>query len=433
VLRDRLSDALTRAWRSRSTVAVLCLDLDHFKDVNDTLGHAAGDRLLNLVVMRLQDNIRAVDTLARLGGDEFAIVQSGGIQPHFAETLAARLITLLAQPFDLDGHQAVIGVSIGIAIATGEDGVVSPEVMLQQGDMALYSAKAAGRSAFRFFQQEMNDSLAHRKELEADLRKALAEGQFTLNFQPQVSLGAGGQSPVIQGAEALIRWTSPTRGVMGPNVFIPLAEETGLIVPIGEWVMREACAAAMGWSRPLSVAVNVSAVQFRRAGFIAMVEDALASSGLPAERLEIEITESVMMEDESAAMAVMDSLREMGVRVAMDDFGTGYSSLGYLRKFRFDKIKIDRSFVQGLGKSGEADAIVRAVVGMSHALGIRANAEGVETAEQAALLSIEGCAEVQGFLFGRPMPGPAFAELVALSAETDLREIAQPGAQFAEP
>ncbi len=413
VLRERLGDALANARRTKASVAVLCLDLDHFKEVNDTLGHAAGDRLLNEVVSRLKANIRSTDVLARLGGDEFAIVQAHGNQPSFAEALAGRLVDLMSEPFDLGGHQVVIGVSIGIAVSLG--GTSSPETMLQHGDLALYRAKAEGRGAFRFFRQEMNDTLMERRALEADMRTALAEGQFEVCFQPQVSTAANGVA--IHGAEALIRWTSPTRGVMRPDMFIPLAEETGIIIPIGEWVMRQACAAAMTWRRPISVAVNVSTVQFRRPDFVETVEAVLRDTGLPAQRLELEITESVMMEDEAAAMLVMDRLRHLGVRLAMDDFGTGYSSLGYLRKFRFDKIKIDKSFVQGLGESDEANAIVRAVVGMSHALGISANAEGVETKAQAELLTLEGCNEFQGYFYGRPMTGKAFSELLVEAAE----------------
>lgn len=413
VLRDRLGEALANARRTRTAVAVLCLDLDQFKEVNDTLGHAAGDRLLKEVVGRLRDNIRATDVLARLGGDEFAIVQAHGAQPSFAETLAGRLVRLMAEPFDLGGHQVVIGVSIGIAIAA--DGNATPETMLQHGDLALYRAKAEGRGAFRFFQQEMNDTLMERRALEADMRTALAEGQFEVYFQPQVSIDAAGVN--IHGAESLIRWTSPTRGVMRPDMFIPLAEETGLIIPIGEWVLRQACATAMTWKRPLSVAVNVSTVQFRRPGFVETVEAVLRETGLPAHRLELEITESVMVEDEAAAVQVMDRLRALGVRLAMDDFGTGYSSLGYLRKFRFDKIKIDKSFVQGLGESEEANAIIRAVVGMSQALGISANAEGVETRAQATHLALEGCNEFQGYLYGRPMTAGAFSELLEQAAQ----------------
>lgn len=408
---ERLEQALALARRDGSTVAVLCIDLDHFKDVNDTLGHPAGDQLLREVVRRLDANLRATDTLARLGGDEFAIVQTQAEQPNDAESLASRVIELLAAPFELDGHQAVIGASVGIALAAG--GSAQSARLLQEADLALYHAKSGGRGDFRFFDEAMNDRLHGRKMLEADLRRALQEGQFALYFQPQVSLQADGSGHRITGAEALVRWHHPTGGLMAPDRFIPLAEETSMILPLGEWVLNEACRQAASWPDGLRVAVNVSAVQFCHAGFLEMVERALKRTGLPGHRLELEITESVMMTDTEETIAVMGCLRKLGVRLAMDDFGTGYSSLGYLRQFRFDKIKIDKSFVHELGESGEAEAIVRAVIGIGRALGASANAEGVETERQAALLRAEGCGEVQGFLYGQPMPAQRFLDFLA--------------------
>jgi diguanylate cyclase (GGDEF)-like protein len=405
LFRERLSAALALGQRDGGIVAVLCLDLDQFKEVNDTLGHGAGDRLLREVSARLSACVRTTDTLARLGGDEFAIVQVQAGQPRDAERLAARLLEVIAAPFDLDGHQVIIGTSIGIALA---DGAADPSRLLQEADLALYQAKEGGRSAFRFFEAAMNERLVARKTMEADLRRALAEGGFRLAYQPLVALGEDGTQRVV-GAEALLRWPHPTLGNIPPDRFIALAEETGLIVPIGQWALNEACREAAAWPVCLSIAVNVSPVQFGHAGFFASVERALQENGLDPARLELEVTEGVLMTDTEETVAQLERLRRLGVRLALDDFGTGYSSLGYLRKFRFDKIKIDRSFTSHLGTNGESEAIVRAVVGISHALGVRANAEGVETAAHAAMLRAEGCHEVQGYFFGRPVPGDAFA------------------------
>jgi diguanylate cyclase (GGDEF)-like protein len=412
LFRDRLTAALALARRDGSAVAVLCLDLDHFKEVNDMLGHGAGDRLLREVATRLAGCLRETDTLARLGGDEFAVVQTQTHQPHDAERVAARLIDALAAPFDLDGHTVVIGTSIGIALA--ENGQSDQARMLQEADLALYQVKAEGRSAFRFHEAAMNTRLLARKALEADLRQALAEGQFEVHFQPQVGLADGEATPRVIGAEALIRWTHPEKGNIRPDQFIPLAEETGLIVPIGEWVLHESCRHAATWPANISVAVNASVVQFRHLGFLATVQRVLADTGLAPSRLELEVTESFLLTDTESTIATLESLRALGVRLAMDDFGTGYSSLGYLRKFRFDKIKIDKSFVSNLGSDAEAGAIVRAVVGITRSLGIRANAEGVETEAQAAMLRQEGCGEAQGYLFGRPMPAAGFLDVLAM-------------------
>jgi EAL domain-containing protein (putative c-di-GMP-specific phosphodiesterase class I) len=330
-----------------------------------------------------------------------------------------RLLGIIARPIDLDGNQMVIGTSIGIAVT--EAGASDPTRLLQEADLALYQAKAEGRSGYRFFEAAMNERLQARRALEADLRQALAGGQFRMLYQPQVELGEDGDTPRVVGAEALIRWDHPTRGELSPDRFMPLTEENGLILPIGEWVLNEACAEAMTWPAPLRVAVNVSPMQFAHSGFVAAVERALAATGLPAERLELEVTEGILLSETDETVATLTRLRAMGVKLAMDDFGTGYSSLGYLRKFRFDKIKIDRSFVSHIGSDAEAAAIVRAIVRITHALGMRANAEGVETEEQVGMLRAEGCGEVQGFLFGRPMSAKSFAALIAEPSQPSLQ------------
>ncbi|WP_426956525.1 putative bifunctional diguanylate cyclase/phosphodiesterase [Muricoccus radiodurans] len=407
LLQDRLRQAVVGFRRRRSgTLCVLCLDLDHFKEVNDTLGHAAGDALLVEVALRLSACLRESDTLARLGGDEFAIVQTDVAQPHGSAALAGRLVAALQKSFDLDGHVVQIGVSIGVAVAESPEDA-DPIRLMQEADLALYAMKEDGRNGYRYFESPMNATLQARRALEADLRAAMAGGTLRLHFQPQVDLA----TRQVTGAEALLRWQHPVRGNVPPDAFIPLAERTGLIVPIGAWVLEEACRTAMTWDAPLKIAVNVSAVQFRHAGFLETVRRALDVTGLPAGRLELEITESLLLADTDEILATLNRLRDMGVAIAMDDFGTGYSSLSYLQRFRFDKVKIDRAFIRGLGEDPRAAAIVRAIVGMTEALGIRANAEGVETEAQALRLVEEGCAEVQGWLFGRPVEPGAFAEL----------------------
>ena len=407
LLQDRLRQAAVEFRRRGSgALAVLCLDLDHFKEVNDTLGHGAGDRLLSEVALRFSACLREADTVARLGGDEFAVVLADLAQPGDAAALAERLREAMERPFDLDGHQAVVGVSIGIAVAESPE-TVDPARLMQEADLALYDAKAEGRNAYRFFASHMNATLQARRALEADLRAAMAGNELRLHFQPQVDL----PSRRLTGAEALLRWEHPVRGNVPPDAFIGLAERTGLIVPLGAWVLEEACRTAMGWEQPLKVAVNVSVVQFRHAGFLGTVRRVLERTGLPPARLELEVTESLLLADTEEVLLTLNRLRDMGVAIAMDDFGTGYSSLSYLRRFRFDKVKIDRGFVRGLGDDPSAAAIVRAIVGMTEALGIRANAEGVETEEQAARLGTEGCGEVQGYLFGRPLEAAEFATL----------------------
>lgn len=403
MFQERLGQAVAEAQRRDEAVAVLCLDLDHFKDVNDTLGHPAGDLLLQRAAARLKRCLRQSDTLARLGGDEFMIIQNGVQQPQTSANLAQRVIDTLSEPFELDGQEVVVGCSIGIVIGQGADRP-DPEQLLGNADLALYRAKGDGRGTFCFFEEEMNERLQARKSLEADLRRALAERQFRVFFQPQVELKSGR----VVGVEALARWQHPERGWVAAADFIPLTEETGLIIRLGEWILRAACTEAAAW-RPLKVAVNLSPAQFRHPGLIGMIAEILRETGFEPERLELEITEGILLGGTETTFATLQALKALGVGIVMDDFGTGYSSLGYLRQFKFDKIKIDRTFIKDLHQTAQATSIVRAVVALGHSLGMRANAEGVETIEQAEILSSEGCEEVQGYYFGRPMPAAEFA------------------------
>jgi diguanylate cyclase (GGDEF)-like protein len=372
------------------------LDLDHFKGVNDALGHPVGDKLLQAVADRMRACVRATDIVARLGGDEFAILQIAFVENTDAGSLAARLVEAVSAPYQIDGHQVVIGTSVGIAIAP-EDGTTSDQLM-KNADLALYRAKADGGSRCRFFERQMDVIREERLALELDLRKALANGEFTLNYQPIVNLTTG----TITACEALIRWHHAERGWVSPLEFIPIAEERGLIVEIGERVLHQACADAADWPDGLKVAVNVSPVQFKNADFVRVVKNALEKSHLPARRLELEITELVLIQDRNAALIMLRQLKDLGVSIAMDDFGTGHSSLGYLRSFPFDRIKIDQTFIRDLPTSKDSLAIVRAVVGLSRSLGIVTTAEGVETQDQVEILRTEGCTEVQGFFFSPP-------------------------------
>jgi diguanylate cyclase (GGDEF)-like protein len=392
-----MEEALSRMKRGGS-VAVLCLDLDHFKAVNDTLGHPVGDALLQAVADRVRACVRPTDTIARLGGDEFAIVQTESEQPVGSTALAARLIKEISAPYEILGHQVVIGASVGISVAP-DDGADADE-LLKNADMALYRAKEDGRGAYRFFEAAMDAKMQLRRKLELDLRKAVALGEFELFYQPSVDV----QANRLMGLEALIRWRHPERGLVSPTEFIPLAEEIGLITQIGAWVLKQACRQAATWPDGIRVAVNLSPVQFRGGTVVLDVISALGSSGLSASRLELEITETVLLEDTEATIATLKQLRELGVSIAMDDFGTGYSSLGYLRKFPFDKIKIDQSFIHDLSDRPDSTAIVRAVTGLGSSLGIAITAEGVETEEQLRRLKDEGCTEVQGYLISEPQP-----------------------------
>ncbi|MGB8901166.1 MAG: EAL domain-containing protein, partial [Methylocella sp.] len=388
-----------------------------FKDVNDTLGHAAGDRLLVEVADRLRVCLRGSDMAARFGGDEFALLQIGLAGQHEAGALAERIVTLLSEPYDIEGQQALIGASAGIALAPA-DGETA-EQLLTSADIALYQAKEGGRGAFRFFEPGMDADLRARRTLELDLRKALAAGEFELYYQPLVTL----ETNVIYGFEALLRWHHPVRGMVAPAEFIPLAEETGLIVPIGEWVLRQACAGAVAWSDDLKVSVNLSPVQFKKGNLPQLVVAALASSGLPAERLELEITESTLLVESETNLATLHSLRALGVGISMDDFGTGYSGLSYLRAFPFNRIKIDRSFISELGESRDCTAIVRAIADLGSNLGIPTLAEGAETEKQLAWVREAGCTEMQGYLFSRPIPASEIAKL--LSSQPNCRQADQ--------
>jgi diguanylate cyclase (GGDEF)-like protein len=411
-LNERLEQALAR--RS-DIVATHILDLDRFKHVNDTLGHPVGDVLLQMVADRLRSLVRDTDTIARMGGDEFVIVQAGLPQVADATSLAGRVIAALSEPFDIDGHHVVIGTSVGIAI--GPSNGETPDELVKNADLALYRAKSDGRGTFRFFEPDMDSLMQSRRILEQDLRKALAGGELELHYQPVVNLDRN----EISGCEALIRWRHPGRGMVSPTAFIPLAEEIGLIVPLGEWVIRQACTTAARWPGKLKVAVNLSPAQFRSPGLLQVIVGALASSGLPANRLELEVTETILLQDSDTTLDILYRLRELGVRIAMDDFGTGYSSLSYLQRFPFDKIKIDRSFIGNIVESASSLNIVRAVAALASGLGVTATAEGVETQAQLETIKLEGCTEMQGFLFSKPLPADAVEKLI-LSKQAALHD-----------
>jgi diguanylate cyclase (GGDEF)-like protein len=414
LLNERLEQALGRRIHCEELVAVHHLDLDQFKAVNDTFGHPAGDKLLKIVADRLRGIVRESDTIARMGGDEFVIVQAPITDPAAATSLAQRVIALMSEPFELDGHQAVIGASVGIAVGPGDG--LRPDRLLRNADLALYRAKGDGRGTFRFFEPAMDLQMQTRRIMEQDLRKALHAGEFELYYQPVVNLA----SREISGFEALIRWNHPEKGLISPASFIPLAEEIGFIVPIGEWVIRQACATAARWPGNLNVAVNISAVQFRSPGLMQVIVGALAASGLEPTRLEIEITETVLLQQRETTLAVLHQLRALGIRIAMDDFGTGYSSLTYLQCFPFDKIKIDRSFVKDIAENTGSLNIVRAVAALANGLGMTATAEGVETTEQLDRITSEGCTEMQGFLFSKPLPAHEIERLFL--SERDVRK-----------
>jgi len=406
-----LSAALSRAARREDLVAVHCIDLDRFKTVNDTLGHPIGDALLKTAAERLRACVREGDTVARLGGDEFAVVQCGLTDLGGATRLAGRIVEALAETFELQGHQVIIGGSVGVAVSPN-DGADSDE-LLKKADMALYRAKADGRGTFHFFERAMDEALQARRALELDLRLALAEGQFELYYQPLFSLGADR----VMGCEALLRWNHPTRGMVSPGDFIPIAEEIGLINPLGEWVLREACREAAGWPEHVRLAVNLSPAQFRDKHLVGTVVSALAASGLPAERLELEITESVLLQDSVGNMSILHDLKALGVRISMDDFGTGYSSLSYLRSFPFDKIKIDQTFVRDILDDADALAIIKAVLDLGASLGITTTAEGVESAEQLDELRRQGCGEIQGYFISRPKPAAEIAAMLGVTVQ----------------
>ncbi|WP_298365910.1 EAL domain-containing protein [uncultured Bradyrhizobium sp.] len=397
LLAERIELAVAQVGRG-SGFAVFCLDLDNFKQVNDTLGHPVGDELLCAVADRLNACVREIDTVARLGGDEFAVIQCGVQGGEEAERLARRIVECVGAPYELNGHRVVVGCSVGISMSPG-DGTTG-EKLLKNADVALYRAKMEGRGTWRFFEPAMDASLQRRRAIELDLREAMVKDEFSLYYQPLYDL----HLDRICGFEALLRWHHPKRGLVAPDQFIPIAEEIGLIGPLGEWVLNRACEQAVTWPSEMKLAVNVSAVQFRDPDFIDVAVDALAASKLSPRRLELEITESVFLANSSETLATLHKLKALGLRIALDDFGTGYSSLSYLRSFPFDKLKIDKSFVRDATATHGSKSIVRAVISLGRSLGMTTIAEGIETVEQLDHMRAEGCNEAQGFLFSHPVP-----------------------------
>lgn len=396
-MQARLSQALDQAQSGGETLAVICVDLDHFKEINDHHGHVAGDAMLVEAARRLQRAVKSPSFVARLGGDEFVVVQAGlGEQPAAAAELCARLLEAMSDPVDYEGQRLHMGASLGVSLYP-EDAATT-DGLLANADMALYRAKEGGRGGYRFFKREMDENIRERRALARDLRHAISAEQLILHYQPQ----ARASDSEICGFEALVRWNHPERGQMPPLTFIPIAEESGLIVPLGEWVLRKACTAAASWDKPLSIAVNLSPIQVHQVRLPSIVHEILLETGLAPHRLELEITESALFTDQQRALDVLRRLKALGVRIAMDDFGTGFSSLSTLQSFPFDKIKIDKSFVENIHVHDRATAIVKAVLGLGRSLDIPVTAEGVETAEQLDFLRGEACAEVQGYAIGRP-------------------------------
>ncbi|MBV9736353.1 MAG: EAL domain-containing protein [Acidisphaera sp.] len=409
VMRERLGTVLAApSGREAAQAAVFCIDLDNFKPVNDTLGHPMGDALLRAIAGRLRAALRGDDLIARVGGDEFVVIQEAPGPEGGVDAVAARMVDLLGRPFILNGNLVNVGASIGYALSPAD--ASDPDALLRCADLALYQAKAGGRRGYRRFTPEMEARARARRLLEQDLRKALALSQFELAYQPKVNLRSGR----LAGFEALLRWRHPERGLISPGEFIPVCEEIGLIVPLGEWVLRTACLEAAGWPAGVAVAVNVSAPQFEEPRrLVGAIGGALARARLDPQRLEVEITESVLLRHGAATRDALHAIRRLGVRISMDDFGTGYSSLTQLQSFPFDRIKIDRSFVQNLLDSAESAAIVRAVAALGASLGIATTAEGVETEEQLARIRADGCTEVQGYLFSRPVGAAEIGALIA--------------------
>jgi diguanylate cyclase (GGDEF)-like protein/PAS domain S-box-containing protein len=395
---SKLHDALKGFELSGVSVAVLCLDLDRFKQVNDVYGHPFGDQLLKIVGARLSRCVRECDVVARLGGDEFAILQAGAAQPRSAETTALRVIQDLSAPYDINGQHVVIGASVGIGIAAEPS--VDADILLKNADIALYRAKSEGRGTHCFYHAEMGIQLRRRRDMEDDLRAAQERMEFRAYYQPLYALALDR----VCGFEALIRWEHPERGLVLPAEFIPIAEETGLIGSIGEWILRQACADAATWPADTKVAVNLSSIQFGDPQLVSVVENVLQSTCLKPGRLELEITESLLLQNSPSVMSMLGDLRKLGVRLVLDDFGTGYSSLSYLQAFPFDKVKIDRSFVQQMSPQSNCEAIVKAIVNLATCLGMTTTAEGIETKEQLEQLRHIGCTEVQGYLIDRPRP-----------------------------
>ena len=394
----KLNEMRQRARDYGHQLSVLFIDLDGFKNINDTLGHEAGDELLREVANCLTSCLEQGDFCARFGGDEFAVIHMSADARRSAQVLAETIIAAVSDGHTAAGHQVHVGASVGIALFSGGDNNVSN--LLKHADLAMYRAKADGRGVFRFFEPEMSIRAENRRQLEMDLREAIRRSEFQLYYQPIIDL----KSRKIIGFEGLLRWNHPVRGFVPPADFIALAEETGLIVSIGEWVLRQACSDAAKWPREMRVAINLSPIQFRSEGLTSVVVNALAAGGLPADRLELEITENVMLGNSRHNIAILERLRMLGVRISLDDFGTGFSGLGYFRAFQFDKVKIDQCFVREMMRHPESLAIVRAAIGLGANLGISTTAEGVESVEQLERLIIEGCNEVQGYLFSRPQP-----------------------------
>jgi len=405
VLRERIEHALAQSHRG-GHFAVHWLDLDRFKAINDTLGHATGDRLLQVVGERISSCIREIDTVARLGGDEFAIVQVGLERPAQADMLARRLVDIIQEPCDIDGHSVTVEASIGIVMGPG--GFADADAILKSADIALYRAKGDGRGTYRFFEAEMDALAQANRLLETDLRRALKNGEFRVLYQPVFNM----QSKEISGVEALLRWKHPVRGMLLPEEFLAIAEEKGLIVSIGEWVLRQACAQAVNWPPQLTVSVNLSPLQFKSRKLVPMIQDVLRETRLSPSRLELEVTESAVMENDEMHIAILQELLKAGVLVSLDDFGTRYSSISCLRQFRFHKVKIDHSFVHQLSRESDSIAVVRAILGLCKSFGVRTTAEGVETLEQYDWLQAEGCTEIQGSFFSPPVAADTLLQLL---------------------
>jgi diguanylate cyclase (GGDEF)-like protein len=400
LLHERMQQGFLRCYSNGTSFSLLCLDLDGFKSVNDTLGHPAGDELLRIVAERLRECVRETDLVARLGGDEFAILHTAPHASRDFDRFVRRVLETIEAPYDINGHQVVIGTSIGVAIAP-RDGSDADQ-LFKNADLALYRAKADGRGTYRFFEQEMDIALQGRRALELDLRKALAAGEFELWYQPIVSLA----TKEVTGCEALLRWQHPERGMVSPADFIPLAEEIGLIVPIGEWVLRQACLQAASWAGNLRIAINLSPLQLKSRYLVQTVLVALSNSGLSPSRLELEITETVLLQDNENTLSRLHDLRHHGIRIALDDFGTGYSSLSYLRSFPFDKIKVDQSFVRDVVNRPDCMAIVESIANLGRNLGMTTTAEGIETEQQLSVLRDAGFLEGQGYYFSAPRSSP---------------------------
>lgn len=398
LFKDQLERALKDPSETPRPVAVLFVDLDGFKGVNDTLGHSIGDQLLKSIANRIRDILPDNSRLARFGGDEFAILQTSANQPSASIQLAQEVLSVVSSPSFVEGCDVTVSASVGIAVENADG--MSADNFLKSADIAMYGAKSKGPGNYRMFDPEMEAAVQARSALEREMRNGLVKSEFRIFYQPLVNL----ETQKVTAFEALMRWEHPERGMVPPAEFIPLAEETGLIVRLGEWAMREACSQAVDWPAEISVSVNLSAIQFSKGDLVSTVMNALASSGLAASRLELEVTESILLERTDHNLRILDQLQGLGIRIAMDDFGTGYSSIGYLRSFRFDKLKIDRSFVKDLLADEKSLAIVRAIVGLGSSFGITTTAEGVETEDQRRCLNQEGCTEVQGYLYSKPLP-----------------------------